>query len=140
MLAVQCLFLFTTIIPNSHHGNSDYDTGMCIKPSTNIKSVKIVLVCQASQSSGLPNVCSLQMGGSLLRTEFSNAAGSSMQVDRGSSSWMPPRHENTMGTQLPGPPPLVPGQMGSTNPSPRPQLVGYLPIFCFVVDSRCSYQ
>ncbi|CBI15457.3 unnamed protein product, partial [Vitis vinifera] len=64
-----------------------------------------------------------QMGGSLLRTEFSNAAGSSMQVDRGSSSWMPPRHENTMGTQLPGPPPLVPGQMGSTNPSPRPQLL-----------------
>ncbi|RVX14057.1 hypothetical protein CK203_011218 [Vitis vinifera] len=63
------------------------------------------------------------MGGSLLRTEFSNAAGSSMQVDRGSSSWMPPRHENTMGTQLPGPPPLVPGQMGSTNPSPRPQLL-----------------
>ncbi|KAJ9677013.1 hypothetical protein PVL29_022150 [Vitis rotundifolia] len=64
-----------------------------------------------------------QMGGSHLRTEFSNAAGSSMQVDRGSSSWMPPRHENTMGTQLPGPPPLVPGQMGSTNPSPRPQLL-----------------
>ncbi|XP_034673034.1 cleavage stimulating factor 64-like isoform X2 [Vitis riparia] len=88
-----------------------------------IKSVKIVLVCYASQSSGLANVCSLQMGGSHLRTEFSNAAGSSMQVDRGSSSWMPPRHENTMGTQLPGPPPLVPGQMGSTNPSPRPQLL-----------------
>ncbi|WKA00133.1 hypothetical protein VitviT2T_018522 [Vitis vinifera] len=37
-----------------------------------------------------------QIGGSHLRAEFSNPVGSSMQVDRGSFAWMPPRHESTM--------------------------------------------
>ena len=64
-----------------------------------------------------------------------------MQVDRGSSSWIPPRHENTMGTQLTGPTPVVPGQMGLTNLSTRPPLVSFLlVVFCSVVDSRCSYN
>ncbi|KAJ9677017.1 hypothetical protein PVL29_022151 [Vitis rotundifolia] len=72
--------------------------------------------------SQLPSQSFNQIGGSHLRTEFSNPAGSSMQVDRGSSAWMPPRHESTMGTQIPGPPPLVPG-FGPSNPPPRPPML-----------------
>lgn len=97
-----------------------------------LKSIKIMLYnlndCKASQSLRLPHVCSFQIGGSHLRTEFSNPAGSSMQADRGSSAWMPPRHESTMGTQIPGPPPLVPG-FGPSNPPPRPPMVIYLLMF-----------
>ena len=81
---------------------------------------------KASQSLCSPNVC-IQIGGPHLRTEFSSPAGSSMQVDRGTSAWMPPRHESTMGAQIPGPPPLVPG-FGPSNPPPRPPMVIYL--FC----------
>lgn len=53
-----------------------------------------------------------------------------MQVDRGSSAWMPPRHESTMGTQMAGPPPLVPG-FGPGNPPIRPPMVIYLFIVFF---------
>ncbi|WKA06617.1 hypothetical protein VitviT2T_024510 [Vitis vinifera] len=72
--------------------------------------------------SQLPSQSFYQIGGSHLRTEFNNPAGSSMQVDRGFFAWMPPRHESTMGTQIPGPPPLVPG-FGSSNPPPYPPML-----------------
>ncbi|XP_058087796.1 cleavage stimulating factor 64 [Magnolia sinica] len=58
--------------------------------------------------------------GSHVGTDFSNQTGSSMQVDRG-APWLPGLPENTSGgTQLPGPPPLPPSQMGSTIQPPRP--------------------
>lgn len=56
-----------------------------------LKSIKIMLYnlndCKASQSLRLPHVCSFQIGGSHLRTEFSNPTGSSMQVDHLSHSY-----------------------------------------------------
>ncbi|XP_050257167.1 uncharacterized protein LOC126702508 [Quercus robur] len=70
-----------------------------------------------------PHQSLYQMGGQHLGTEFSNQGGSSMQVDRG-SSWMSGPPENLSVTQhsgLPGPPPLVPGQMGPGNQPPRSQ-------------------
>uniref|UniRef100_A0A5B6YG98 Cleavage stimulating factor 64 n=1 Tax=Davidia involucrata TaxID=16924 RepID=A0A5B6YG98_DAVIN len=59
-----------------------------------------------------------QVGGSHLGTEFNSQIGSSMQADRG-SAWIPGLPENMAGTQLPGPPPSVPGQMGLGNQPPR---------------------
>ncbi|KAA8542710.1 hypothetical protein F0562_023791 [Nyssa sinensis] len=59
------------------------------------------------------------VGGSQLGMEFNNQIGSSIQADRG-SGWMPGLPESTAGIQLPGPPPLVHGQMGPGNRPPRP--------------------
>ncbi|KAJ4713399.1 cleavage stimulating factor 64-like [Melia azedarach] len=59
-----------------------------------------------------------QLGGSHLGTEFNNQVGNSMQVDRG--SWMSGPPDNPLMTQLQGPPPVVPGQMGPGNQPPRP--------------------
>lgn len=87
------------------------------------------MIVKASQSFCLHNACYFQIGGPHLRTEFSNPSGSSMQVDRGSSAWMPPRHESTVATQIPGPPQLVPG-FGPSNPPPRPVVI-HLFIFHF---------
>ncbi|KAG2664542.1 hypothetical protein I3843_16G082800 [Carya illinoinensis] len=64
-----------------------------------------------------------QGGGQHVGTEFSNQGGNSMQVDRG-SSWMSGPPENSTVTQhpgLPGPPPVVPAQMGVGNQSGRNQ-------------------
>ncbi|KAK9113391.1 hypothetical protein Syun_020188 [Stephania yunnanensis] len=60
-----------------------------------------------------------QAGGPHVGPEFNGHGGSSMQIDR--PSWMPGQPENpTIGTQLPGPPPL-PGQMNLANQPGRPQ-------------------
>ncbi|KAA8541226.1 hypothetical protein F0562_025167 [Nyssa sinensis] len=59
-----------------------------------------------------------QVGGSHLGTEFSSQIGSSMQADRG-SAWIPGLPENTAGTQFPGPPPSLSGQMGLGNQPPH---------------------
>lgn len=56
-------------------------------------------------------------------TEFGNQGGSSMQIDRG-SSWMSGQTENSGVTQhsgFPGPPAVVPSQMGPGNQPARPQ-------------------
>ncbi|KAL3824354.1 hypothetical protein ACJIZ3_020383 [Penstemon smallii] len=58
-----------------------------------------------------------QGGGHRMGMEF-NQVGSSNQTDRG-SNWMPGPPENTIGTQLPGPPSFA-GQMGPGNQPPRP--------------------
>ncbi|XAR51287.1 hypothetical protein NMG60_11005881 [Bertholletia excelsa] len=61
-----------------------------------------------------------QLGGSHLGTEFSSQAASSMPPERG-PGWMPGLSDNPMGTQLPGPPPmLAPAQMGQGGQAPRP--------------------
>ncbi|PSR84719.1 Cleavage stimulating factor like [Actinidia chinensis var. chinensis] len=61
-----------------------------------------------------------QVGGSYLGTEFNNQIGSSMQPERG-PAWMPSLADNAMGTQLPGPLQLTPGQMmGHGSQSQRP--------------------
>lgn len=59
-----------------------------------------------------------QVGGSHLGRDFNSQVGSSMQPERG-PVWLPGLSDN-MGTQLPGPPPLVPGQMGQGSQPPRP--------------------
>ncbi|KAJ0106117.1 hypothetical protein Patl1_19131 [Pistacia atlantica] len=59
-----------------------------------------------------------QAGGSHLGTEFGNQIGNSMKVDRG--PWMSGPSDNSAMTQLPGPPSVVPGQMGPGNQPPRP--------------------
>ncbi|XP_031259326.1 cleavage stimulating factor 64 [Pistacia vera] len=59
-----------------------------------------------------------QAGGSHLGTEFGNQVGNSMKVDRG--PWMSGPSDNSAMTQLPGPPSVVPGQMGPGNQPPRP--------------------
>ena len=59
-----------------------------------------------------------------------------MQVDRG-SSWMSGPPENSTVTQhsgLPGPPPLVPGQMGPGSQPPRSQSVLSLQLFSYQLD------
>ncbi|KAE8124925.1 hypothetical protein FH972_019764 [Carpinus fangiana] len=64
-----------------------------------------------------------QAAGQHMGTEFSNQGGSSMQVDRG-SPWMSGPPENSTVTQhsgIPGPPPIVPSQMGPGNQLPRSQ-------------------
>lgn len=74
-----------------------------------------------------------QGAGQHIGTEFSNQGGSSMQVDRG-SSWMSGPPENSAVTQhsgLPGPPPIVPSQMGPGNQLARPQSVIFLQLFKF---------
>ncbi|KAK3406033.1 hypothetical protein EUGRSUZ_K02226 [Eucalyptus grandis] len=58
-----------------------------------------------------------QGGGSHSGIEFSHQSGGPMQVDRG-SSWMPGLPDNA--SQLPGPPPVVTGQMGQGSQPPRP--------------------
>uniref|UniRef100_A0A5B6YGA1 Putative cleavage stimulating factor 64 n=1 Tax=Davidia involucrata TaxID=16924 RepID=A0A5B6YGA1_DAVIN len=68
--------------------------------------------------SQLPPQSLYQVGGSQLGMGFNSQIGSSMQADTG-SAWMPGLPESTAGTQLPGPPPLVPGQMGPGNQPPR---------------------
>ncbi|KAG5522600.1 hypothetical protein RHGRI_034676 [Rhododendron griersonianum] len=59
-----------------------------------------------------------QVGGSHLGRDFNSQVGSSMQPERG-PVWLPGLSDN-MGTQLPGPPPSVPGQMGQGSQPPRP--------------------
>lgn len=77
-----------------------------------------------------------QASGQHMGTEFSNQGGSSMQVDRG-SPWMSGPPENSTVTQhsgLPGPPPIVPSQMGPGNQLPRSQPVIYLQLFKFRIN------
>ncbi|KAI3407876.1 uncharacterized protein J3R85_020674 [Psidium guajava] len=62
-----------------------------------------------------------QGGGSHPGIEFSHQGGGPMQVDRG-SSWMTGPSDNHP-SQLPGPPPVVPGQMGPGSQPPRPAAI-----------------
>ncbi|PSR96549.1 Cleavage stimulation factor subunit like [Actinidia chinensis var. chinensis] len=68
--------------------------------------------------SQLPPQSLYQVGGSHLSTEFNNQIGSSMQPERG-PAWMPGLADNAMGTQLPGPPQLTPGQMMGHGSQPQ---------------------
>ena len=63
-----------------------------------------------------------QAGGLHIGSEFGNQVGGSMQADRG-SSWMSSQPDNSTLTQLQGPSPLVPSQMGPGNQLPRPASV-----------------
>lgn len=55
-----------------------------------------------------------------------------MQVDRG-SSWMPGLSDNP--PQLPGPPPVVPGQMSQGTQPPRPATVTIRPYSFFLISA-----
>ncbi|XP_030460028.1 cleavage stimulating factor 64 isoform X2 [Syzygium oleosum] len=72
---------------------------------------------QPSLLSQPPPQTMYQGGGSHPGIEFSHQSGGPMQVDRG-SSWMPGLSDNP--PQLPGPPPVVPGQMSQGSQPPRP--------------------
>ncbi|KAH7857135.1 hypothetical protein Vadar_009388 [Vaccinium darrowii] len=66
-----------------------------------------------------PSQSLYQVGDPHSGRELNSQVGSSMQPERGPVP-MPGLSDNAMGRQLPGPPPLAPGQMGRGNQPPQP--------------------
>lgn len=70
--------------------------------------------------------------------EFNNQIGNTMQVDRG-PSWMAGPPESSTMTLLPGPQPMVPGQMGPGNqPIRAPPVIFFDTEFHILLSANLS--